>query len=104
MNKSGKTTVVFVIDQNQCSTSCGYMIQQLIYAQSDYPNVKIQTGTPEEWGIPKELLPFALVAVPQCGIVKRLPNYTPATAEAIAYLMKHLDDGAAMQPVTRTCK
>ena len=104
VNKSGKTTVVFVIDQTDCSTPCGRMIQQLIYATGDYPNVKIETGTPEQWGIAKELLPFALVVVPQCGIVKRLPNYTPTTPEAIAYLMKHLTDGAAMQPLTRTCK
>lgn len=101
--KDGKTTVVFVLAQNDCS-SCGRMIQQLIYAQADYPNVKITTGTPNDWGIPKELLPFALVLTPQCGIIKRLPNYTPTTPEAIKYLMENLESGGSMQEVTRTCK
>lgn len=103
VDKSGKTTVVFVIDQNNCN-ACGSMLQQLIYAEADYPNISIRTGTPEEWGIPAELLPFALVLAPKCGVTKRLPNYAPQSAEAIAYLMAHINDGGAMQPVTRTCK
>jgi hypothetical protein len=101
--KEGKTTVVFVLDQNGCS-SCGRMIQQLLYAQADYPNVNIATATAGDWGIPKELLPFALVLTPQCGIIKRLPNYMPSTPEAFKYLMENLESGGSMQKVTRTCK
>lgn len=103
VNKSGKTTVVIVVDQMDCP-NCGQMLQQFIYAQSDYPNVVFKTGTSAEWGIPKELLPFILVVTPNCGVTKRMPNYTPANETAIKYLVDHIADGAATQPVTRTCQ
>lgn len=104
VDKSGKQTVYIILDQNKCSTTCGQMLQQFIYAQGDYPNIAFKSGTPEEWGIPKELLPFILVVTPKCGVTRRMANYTPATPEAIAYLVSHLNDNAAMAPVTRTCQ
>jgi hypothetical protein len=102
VDKSGKPQVVIVVDQNDC-TACGTMLQQFIYAAGDYPGLKFSTGTPTEWGIPKELLPFVLVVTPHCGVTRRVPNYTPTSPEAIAYLVEHINDGAAMQPITRTC-
>ncbi len=103
VNKSGKTTVYIITDHNNCSAACGQMLQQFIYAQSDYPNIAFKGGTAEGWGIPKELLPFALVIAPNCGVIRRMPNFTPATDVAIKYFIDHLSEGAAMQPVTRTC-
>jgi hypothetical protein len=103
VNKSGKQTVVIITDQNDCP-QCGRMMQQFIYAQGDYPNIGFIGGTPEQWNVPKELLPYIAVVTPNCGVTKRMPNYTPATPEAIAYLVKHINDGAAAQPVTRVCK
>lgn len=103
VNQSGKQTIVIITDQNDCP-QCGRMLQQFIYAQADYPNIGFMGGTPEEWGIAKELLPFIVVVTPNCGVTKRMPNYIPATDKAIAYLVEHINDGAAAQPVTRTCK
>ncbi len=103
VDKSGKQTVVIITDQDDCP-QCGQMMQQFIYAQGDYPKIKFISGTPEEWNVPKELLPYIAVVTPNCGVTKRMPNYIPATKEAIAYLVQHINDGAAEQPVTRTCK
>ncbi|MCC7532073.1 MAG: hypothetical protein IT342_26455 [Candidatus Melainabacteria bacterium] len=103
VNKSGKQTIVIVTDQNDCP-QCGRMMQQFIYAQGDYPNIGFIGGTPEEWNVPKELLPYIVVVTPNCGVTKRMPNYIPANEKAIAYLVQHINDGAAEQPVTRTCK
>jgi hypothetical protein len=102
VDKSGKQTVVIITDQNDCP-QCGRMMQQFIYAQGDYPNIKFIGGTPEEWSIAKELLPFIAVVTPNCGVTKRMPNYIPGNEKAIAYLVEHINDGAAAQPVTRTC-
>lgn len=102
VDRSGKQTIVFVIDQNDCST-CGRMLQELIYAQGRHPNVEFRTGTPEDFGIPKALLPYALVVTPKCGITRRMPNYIPSNAEAIDFMVKNVNNGAALQPVSRTC-
>lgn len=103
VDKSGKQTVVIITDQNDCP-QCGRMMQQFIYAQGDYPKIGFIGGTPEEWNVPKELLPYIIVVTPNCGVTKRMPNYIPANEKAIAYLVEHINDGAAAQPVTRTCK
>lgn len=103
VDRSGKQSVVFVIDQNDCP-ACGRLLQELIYAQGRHRDVEFRTGTPAEFGIPKTLLPYVLVATPQCGITRIMPNYAPSNAEAIDFMMKHINDGAALQPTTRTCK
>ena len=103
VDRSGKQTIIFVIDQNDCPT-CGRLLQELIYAQGRHQNVEFRTDTPEELGIPKALLPYVLVITPKCGITRRMPNYSPSNAEAIDFLVKHINNGAALQPVTRTCK
>ncbi len=103
VNKSGMQTVVIISDQDNCP-QCGRLMQELIYAQGDYPHIGFIGGTPEEWNVPKELLPYIVVVTPNCGVTKRMANYIPANEKAIAYLVKHINDGAAEQPITRTCK
>lgn len=100
---SDKPTLIFLIPSD-CSTACGRMVQQLIYAEVDHPEVKLATGDAKDWEIPAALLPFVIVIEPKCGIVKRLPNFVAQSKEAIDYVINHATDGGAMQPVTRICK
>jgi hypothetical protein len=94
----GKPLVVLVC--NDCAGIAALFTQEA----AKHPELVFRTGTPTDWGIPTELLPFVVVVTPKCGITRRMVNYSPTTIEAVDFFIKHFSDGEAFQTVTRTCQ